>query len=82
MSNKVTLLPDYIDITQLPSVEFYNNATNLMSAFSTYTGELSVCIDFEKSKVSSNVIASTSSLYKKLNENSFNIQAGDTAYQF
>jgi len=82
MSNKFTLLPDYIDITQLPSVEFYNNATNLMSAFSTYTGELSVCIDFEKSKVSSNVIASTSSLYKKLNENSFNIQAGDTTYQF
>jgi hypothetical protein len=82
MSNKITLLPDYIDITQLPSVEFYNNATNLMSAFSTYTGELSVCIDFEKSKVSPDVITSTANLYKKLNETSFKIQAGDITYAF
>ena len=42
MSKEITLLPDYIDIIQEPSVEFYKTATNLMDVFSTYTGELSV----------------------------------------
>jgi hypothetical protein len=82
MSNKVTLLPEYIDITQQPSVEFYQNATNLMDAFSAYTGELSISIDFEKSKVASDVITSTSDLYKKLNDTGFKIESGETTYKF
>lgn len=82
MSNEITLLPEYIDLVQEPSVEFYKTATNLMSAFSTYTGQLSVAIDFEKSKVSNDVIASTTKLYETLNNNDFKITADGTSYEF
>ena len=81
MSKGITLLPDYIDIIQEPSVEFYKTATNLMDAFSTYTGELSVAVGFEKSKVTNDVVTSTSKLYKTLNDNNFKIVADNTTYQ-
>ena len=82
MSNKLTLLPEYIEITQEPSVEFYTTATNLMSGFSTYTGELSVAIGFEGSKVENDVLASTSKLYKTLNDNNFKILSNNKTYAF
>ena len=74
MSNEITLLPDYIDLVQEPSVEFYKTATNLMNAFTTYVGQLSVSVDFEKAKVTNDVINSTSQLYKTLNNNDFKIK--------
>lgn len=82
MSNKTTLLPDYVSIVQEPSIEFYKTATNLMSSFSTYTGELSVAIDFEKSKIDNNVINSSAKLYKALNENDFKVTVDSTTYSF
>lgn len=82
MSNKITLLPDYIDLVQEPSVEFYKAATNLMDAFTTYTGQLSVSVDFEKAKVTNNVIDSTAQLYKTLNDNDFKITVDITSYEF
>jgi len=82
MSNEITLLPDCIDIVQAPKLDFYKTATNLMSAFSTYTGELSVAIDFEKSKVSNDVITSTSKLYKVLNETDFKVTVDSVSYSF
>tara|TARA_R110001606_G_scaffold356624_1_gene507973 strand:- start:1797 stop:2723 length:927 start_codon:yes stop_codon:yes gene_type:complete len=82
MSNKLTLLPEYIEITQEPSVEFYTTATNLMSGFDTYTGELSVAIGFEGSKVENDVLASTSKLYKTLNDSNFKILSNDKTYAF
>tara|TARA_E500000318_G_scaffold110878_1_gene127537 strand:- start:573 stop:1499 length:927 start_codon:yes stop_codon:yes gene_type:complete len=81
MSKEITLLPDYIDIIQEPSVEFYKTATNLMDVFSTYTGELSVAVGFEKSKVMNDVVNSTSKLYKTLNDSDFKIVADNTTYQ-
>lgn len=75
MSNKITLLPEYIDMVQEPSVEFYKTATNLMDAFTTYVGQLSVSVDFEKAKVTNDVINSTSQLYKTLNNDDFKIKA-------
>lgn len=82
MSNKITLLPEYIDIIQQPSLEFYKTATNLLSAFDTYTGELSTAIDFEKSKVSSDVVKSTSKLYESLNNTNFKVEVDSTTYEF
>lgn len=82
MSNEITLLPEYIDLVQEPSVEFYNTATNLMSAFATYTGQLSVAIDFEKTKVSNDVILSTAKLYTALNNDNFKVTVDDTSYEF
>ena len=64
MSNRITLLPDYIDIVQQPSVEFYRTATDLLSAFNDYLAQLNTSIEFECSKVSPNVIHSTSLLYR------------------
>ena len=82
MSNEITLLPEYIDFVQEPSVEFYKTATNLMDAFETYTGQLSVAIDFEKTKVSNNVILSTAKLYATLNNDNFKVSVDDTSYEF
>ena len=82
MSNEITLLPEYIDLVQEPSVEFYKTATNLMDAFSTYVGQLSVAIDFEKSKVTNDVIVSSAQLYKTLNNNDFKVTVDGTLYEF
>ena len=77
MSNEITLLPDYVDIVQQPSVEFYRSATNLLSAFDDYIGQLDTSIQFEKSKVTADVIKSTSVLYGKLNDDDFKITFAD-----
>lgn len=82
MSNKVTLLPEYIDIIQQPSISFYKTATNLLDAFSTYTGQLETAINFEKSKVSDDVIKSASDLYKTLNSSGFKVKVDKTDYEF
>ncbi len=82
MSNKLTLLPEYIDIIQQNSVEFYKSATNLMDVFNNYIGQLYINIEFEKSKVSPDIIKSTAELYNILNEKDFNIFFDDTAYKF
>ena len=82
MSNEITLLPDYIDVVQQPSVEFYRSATNLLSAFDNYIGQLDTSIQFEKSKVTADVIKSTSTLYSKLNDSDFKITFDDKVYEF
>jgi hypothetical protein len=82
MSNEITLLPDYIDVVQQPSVEFYRSATNLLSAFDDYIGQLDTSIQFEKSKVTADVIKSTSTLYSKLNDSDFKITFDDKVYEF
>ena len=82
MSNEITLLPDYVDIVQQPSVEFYRSATNLLSAFDDYIGQLDTSIQFEKSKVTADVIKSTSVLYGKLNDDDFKITFDDKVYEF
>lgn len=73
MSYKTTLLPDYIDIVQNTSIEFYNTSTNIIDAFSNYLGELKVIIDFERAKSSNDVLTSMALLFNKLNKNNFNI---------
>ncbi len=82
MSNEVTLLPEYIDVVQQPSIEFYRSATNLLSAFNDYLGQLDTSIQFEKSKVAADVIESTSLLYIKLNGDDFKITFDDKVYEF
>lgn len=82
MSNRLTLVPEYIDIVHTPSLEFYKTATNLMSAFTSYTGAVSAAIDFEKSKVSNNVVESSAKLYKTLNNENFKITADDQTHSF
>lgn len=82
MSNRITLLPDYIDIVQQPSVEFYRTATDLLSTFNDYLGQLNTSIEFEGSKVSPNVIQSTSLLYRQLNDSDFNITFSGEQYEF
>lgn len=82
MSNKITLLPDYIDIVQQPSVDFYRTATDLLSTFNDYLGELNTSIEFEESKVSPDVIQSTSLLYQQLNDSDFKIIFNGEQYEF
>lgn len=82
MSNKITLLPDYIDIVQQPSVDFYRTATDLLSTFNDYLGELNTSIEFEEGKVSPDVIQSTSLLYRQLNDSDFNITFNGEQYEF
>lgn len=82
MSNKITLLPDYIDIVQQPSVDFYRTATDLLSTFNDYLGELNTSIEFEESKVLPDVIQSTSLLYRQLNDSDFKIIFNGEQYEF
>jgi hypothetical protein len=82
MSNKLTLLPEYLDIVLQPSVEFYNSATDILSAFSDYLGQLNTNIEFEKSKVSPNIIKSTAVLYNQLNKSNFRIAFENETYEF
>ena len=82
MSNKITLLPDYIDIVQQPSVDFYRTATDLLSTFNDYLGELNTSIEFEEGKVSPDVIQSTSLLYRQLNDSDFKITFNGEQYEF
>lgn len=73
MSYKTTLLPDYIDVVQNTSLQYYNNSTTLLSAFSNYLAELKLSIDFERCKVSTNAIASYGKLYNTLNFTNFKV---------
>ena len=82
MSNKVTLLPDYIDIVQQPDIEFYRTSTDLLSSFSTYLGELNTSIEFEKAKSSVNITNSISKIYKTLNDNDFKVTINNKEYEF
>lgn len=82
MSNEVTLLPEYIDVVQQPSIDFYRSATNLLSVFDDYIGQLDTSIQFEKSKVTADVIESTSHLYSKLNGDDFKITFDGKVYEF
>lgn len=82
MSNKITLLPEYIDIVQQPNSNFYKVGTNLMDAFSTFAGELSTNIEFEKSKVNNDVIDSSTKLYNKLNDTDFTIDVDGIEFEF
>ena len=78
MSYKTTLLPDYIDVIQATSIEYYNNSTTLVTAFSSYLAELKMCIDFEKSKSSANVLVEYGKLYSTLNSTNFVIPQFNT----
>ena len=82
MSNKVTLLPDYIDIVQQPSVDFYKNSTSLFETFKAYIGELNTSINFEKSKTETNIAESMAAIFKALNDNDFKVVVDEVEYNF
>ena len=82
MSNKVTLLPDYIDIVQQPSVDFYKNSTSLFEIFKAYIGELNTSINFEKSKTETNIAESMAAIFKALNDNDFKVVVDEVEYNF
>ena len=82
MSNKITLLPEYVDNVQQSTIEFYKTGTNLMSVFSNYLGELQTSIDLEKAKSTPSIVSSTTEVYNKLNETDFTIQVEKVDYAF
>tara|TARA_A100000172_G_scaffold76432_1_gene59941 strand:- start:1291 stop:2169 length:879 start_codon:yes stop_codon:yes gene_type:complete len=82
MSNKITLLPDYIDIVQQSSIEFYKTGNNLINIFRNYLGELQTSIDFEGAKSAVDIVESTKLIYEKLNETDFTIKVEETEYAF
>ena len=82
MSNKVTLLPDYVGTVQQPSVQFYEKSTSLFDTFKTYLGELSTNIEFEKSKSAQNIAQSTASVFKALNDNDFKKVVNEVEFTF
>jgi hypothetical protein len=71
MSYKTTLLPDYIDVIQNTSIQYYNNTTTILSAFSNYIAELKLSIDFERAKTSTNVLSEYGKIYNLLNSTNF-----------
>jgi hypothetical protein len=81
MSEKVSLLPDFISNVQQPSVDFYGTGTNLLDILSDYLGHIDISIDFEKSKVEVDVYKATAELYKKLNDDNFVITYNGTPYE-
>ena len=74
MSYKTTLLPEYVDVVQATSINFYNTSTNILDAIGDYVGELNQSIEFEKSKVTTNYITSIGELFNALNSQNFLIE--------
>jgi len=77
MSYKTTLLPDYIDVIQNTSIQYYNNTTTILSAFSNYIAELKLSIDFEHAKTSTNVLTEYGNIYNLLNSTNFKVPQYD-----
>jgi len=77
MSYKTSLLPDYIDIVQDTSINFYNNSTNILNAIENYLGELQQYIDLEQTKVSTNMLIAMGNLFNVLNSTGFSIPTYD-----
>jgi hypothetical protein len=82
MSNKVTLLPDYIDIVQQPSINFYESSTSLFKNFKVYLGELNTSISFEKSKTEPNIAENMAAIFKALNDSDFKVVVDEVDYNF
>jgi len=77
MSYKSSLLPDYVDIVQATSLNFYNNSTNILKAIGDYLGELDQFIQLEQTKVSENMLVSIGNLFNILNATDFYIPTLD-----
>jgi hypothetical protein len=73
MSNKITLLSNYIGIVQNTSLDFYLKSTNLLDTLENYLAEINENIKFSKSLVTTNVLSSFGELYNKLNETDFTV---------
>jgi len=82
MSNKITMLPEYIDIVQKTSIDFYRDGTNLLNVFGSYLGQLATSIDLEKSKSSADIVANTVNVYKELNNSNFKRVVDGSEYDF
>ncbi len=82
MSNKTTLLPEYISIIQQPSLNFYKDSTPLLDYWKSYLGELETLIDFQKSKSSANIKEDLTTIFKKLNDNDFVVKYENSDYTF
>lgn len=79
MSYSTRLLPEYIDLVQNTSIDFYSNSTNILDAIGDYVAELNQSIEFEKSKVTTNQITSLGNLYNALNASNFVVPDFDTS---
>ena len=82
MSNKITLLPEYIDTIQQSSIDYYKSGTNLLDVFSNYLGELQTSIDLENAKSAENILESTKLVYKQLNDSNFTVAVEGVDYIF
>lgn len=82
MSNKITLLPEYISLVQQPAVDFYSQTSPLLDYWEKYLGELETFIEFEKTKSSDNIKEDLTDLFKKLNNENFTVNFENTDYTF
>ena len=73
MSYKTTLLPDYVGIVEATSIDFYNNGTTILNSITDYLAELNQCIEFEKAKVTPDMIKAIGRLYDTLNSTDFTV---------
>lgn len=71
--SKTTLLPQYLSIIQNTSLDFYNKSTNLLTAIENFLSELEENIKFNKSLVTTDMIASYAALYDELNKTDFTV---------
>ena len=82
MSNKITLLPEYIDTIQQSTIDFYKSGTNLLNSFNNYLGELQTSIDLEGAKSAENILESTKLVYQQLNDSKFTVAVDNVDYVF
>jgi hypothetical protein len=73
MSYKTTLLPDYVGVIQATSVDFYNKTTNILDAIGDYLAELNENIEFDKAKLSPDMLKAYGNLYNVLNATNFTV---------
>jgi len=79
MSYKSNILPDYISIIQATSVDFYNKTTNILDVTSDYLAELNENIEFDKAKLSPDMLKAYGNLFNVLNATNFIIPNYNTS---
>lgn len=74
MSEKITLLPEYLSIVQDTSLDFYNKSTNILNAIKSFLAETNENIKFTKSLVTVNQLSAYGILFDELNKTNFTIE--------
>jgi hypothetical protein len=80
MNKQKTLDPEILSLNLFYKKDFYNKASNFLSAVSNYSTQLQTAVDYQKTLVSNDVITSQAEFFNKLNKDLDGYDAQFAAY--